>query len=89
MVTHYPDRPDWVCRVDGLPWPCETARAELTESLSPNYRVLFMAGFYRDAAIELPAYIDLYARFIGWINDPAPTPAAGYADGSTRPPTRH
>ncbi len=77
MVTHYPDRPDWVCRVDGLPWPCETARAELTESLSPTYRARYMGGFYADAATELPASVNLWERFYGWINDPSPQDAPG------------
>ena len=68
MMRHLPQRPSWDCRVCGRPWPCPPAREYLTDRMGQTYRLQYLAGFYADAAGDLPdvPLVDLWQRFLAW-----------------------
>ncbi|MGW4465738.1 hypothetical protein [Micromonospora sp. NBC_01796] len=71
-----PHRPgdDWLCRDDGLEWPCPIFRRRMwiLYPNDPHRLAAFMRHFRDKAAPALPELTakQVEARFIGWIKDP-------------------
>ena len=77
-VYHLPDRPTWLCRVCGDPYPCETRRTQLLAEFSGASMQLsiFMALDLADATADLtytPA-AELRRRFLWFRYPPYPPP---------------
>ncbi len=73
-VEHLPIRPSWVCSVCSQPWPCRTARTDLTTEYTDARMALavYLAGCYLECVANqssVPAE-DLYTRFLGWWQPP-------------------
>lgn len=75
---HLPDRPSWLCRTCGDPWPCVTARTDLAHECSINSAAvgLYLRGSYLVASWDMrhdqrqPDGAALYGRIIGWLETP-------------------
>ena len=75
---HLGERPTWICRVCGDPWPCADARRELCVEFRwfPSVFKIYMMGQMSEAAADLEPdggvlSADLYDRFLAWL--PIPT----------------
>lgn len=72
LHRHVPDRPSWICRADGRPWPCLAARVHLRSHYSRDQVGLsvYMNTRLMTAAVELAEGgtppPDLFQRFVGW-----------------------
>lgn len=67
---HIAQRPKWLCRTCGEPWPCEPAQVDLTEEfagMSPSLG-MYLTGQWISAAADLPDtdVAELYQRIVGW-----------------------
>jgi hypothetical protein len=67
---HIADRPSWNCRVCTMPWPCRTARAELSVEFRefPSMLIIHLYGLMGEAADDLQTMDGLPARFLGWVS---------------------
>lgn len=66
--SHTPARPSWRCSRCGAAWPCGPAKLTLLRLYRDNRIGLLIVLGERlvEAAAELPADVDLYARFVSW-----------------------
>jgi hypothetical protein len=79
-IEHLHGKPTWNCRTCTQPWPCPTARADLTEEFRefPSVLTVYMAAQMHEALSDLASETrqqtprDLYARFLGWIRHTPP-----------------
>ncbi|GAA1606803.1 hypothetical protein [Actinoplanes couchii] len=78
VPEHLSDRPHWLCRVCGEPWPCPEARASLLSeyrafpSLLKIYMTTLMYAAMRDLTIDdVPSPAELHDRFLTWAQPPA------------------
>lgn len=76
-TEHRGQRPDWDCRVCGQPWPCATAKVELSEQYQkfPHGLAVSLGSFLREAIDDCSAGhggppAGLYDRFLGWAEEP-------------------
>lgn len=69
-ADHVPDRPSWLCRVCGLPWPCGPARAHLSSELGRVDLAVTMWDHLEEAARDMPKApaSELFDRFLRWTN---------------------
>jgi hypothetical protein len=72
-TQHIPDRPLWLCEVDGMDWPCKDARRELLEEFRDDRAGLgvYLTGLLYWAAWDLDGTDDataerLFTRFLRW-----------------------
>ena len=77
-IEHLIDRPDWNCRVCGLPWPCPRARADLLVEFRafPSVLTIYLSAQMYDALSDWlangrPTPPDIYERFVSWARRPA------------------
>ncbi|WBB81551.1 flavin reductase [Micromonospora sp. WMMD882] len=72
---HTPCRPSWRCATCGAAWPCSPAKLGLLGRFrGDRVGLLVLLGeLLVDAAGELPADVDLCARFITWARRQAET----------------
>jgi hypothetical protein len=83
-IQHLHGRPTWDCRICTQPWPCPTARADLTEEFRefPSVLTVYMAAQMHEALADLAsenwpqAPRDLYVRFLSWIRHTPPESVA-------------
>jgi hypothetical protein len=75
---HLGERPTWICRVCGDPWPCAGARRELRIEFRwfPSVFKIYMMGQMADAAADLEPgaagpSAAMYERFVAWLPIPA------------------
>ncbi|SDT77729.1 hypothetical protein [Actinoplanes derwentensis] len=73
---HLSDRPQWLCRVCGHPWPCTEARtALLTEYRAfPSLLKIYLSAQMYDALEDLTTRgdhppLNLHDRFLAWAQD--------------------
>ncbi|BBH64347.1 hypothetical protein ACTI_10320 [Actinoplanes sp. OR16] len=72
-VEHTYERPHWGCRVCGLPWPCATARKDLSTeyrvypSLLSVYTGHLMYEALGDMWTDNVTLPDLHERFLAWV----------------------
>jgi hypothetical protein len=68
LAGHLPSRPCWSCLLDGRPWPCSAARAELLLEFCgrPTELALTMVTLLGPAAADGLDQVELYRRFIVW-----------------------
>jgi hypothetical protein len=68
---HVELRPGWSCRACSRPWPCQTARRDLKQELSPTYLKLNMWLSLQDAIEDMPQIPTaiLQRRFMHWTGD--------------------
>lgn len=71
---HIAQRPTWICRACGRPWPCADGRRELRVEFRrfPTVFKIYMMGQMADAAADLELddggpSADLYKRFLAWL----------------------
>jgi hypothetical protein len=71
---HLGDRPTWICRACGDPWPCAGARRNLRIEFRwfPSVFKIYMMGQMGDAAADLEPdstgpSAALYDRFLSWL----------------------
>lgn len=71
---HLGERPTWLCRACGDPWPCVEARRELRVEFRwfPSVFKIYMIGQMVDAAADLEPdgggpSAALYERFLSWL----------------------
>jgi hypothetical protein len=69
--VHEPERPFWICGVDGLDWPCPARRQAMLESWEPTTLAIVMAGYFVQACAELSSgdVGEIHRRFLGWVRD--------------------
>lgn len=72
-TEHVGERPYWDCRACGEPWPCATAKAELTDQYRnfPHGLAVYLGSCLLEAIDDWAAGSggpppDLYERFLGW-----------------------
>lgn len=68
-AEHVPLRPQWSCRADGDPWPCEPAREQLRAEIAAAPVTLgYLYAQFLQAVEDLPGVPvgDLIHRFLGW-----------------------
>ncbi|GGQ94596.1 hypothetical protein GCM10010168_08110 [Actinoplanes ianthinogenes] len=72
-VEHLYRRPDWDCRVCGLPWPCATARAGLLHEYRafPSLLRIYLSTQMYDALEDMAVTgevtpLNLHERFLAW-----------------------
>ncbi|MDI6101510.1 hypothetical protein QLQ12_23100 [Actinoplanes sp. NEAU-A12] len=65
---HVCERPSWQCRVCGRPWPCEPARASLSDGADRVLLTIYMWGHLDRAMTELPPGppMEMFDRFLRW-----------------------
>jgi hypothetical protein len=67
---HAADRPGWLCKACGEPWPCPARRDQLSDhyALDPLGLTALMSGYLAEASAEIGDItgIDLYQRFLAW-----------------------
>jgi hypothetical protein len=75
---HIGDRPSWICRACGDPWPCARARQDLRVEFRwfPSVFKIYMMGQMADATADLEPdspgpSAALYDRFLSWLPIPA------------------
>ena len=71
QTEHIGVRPGWDCRVCGHPWPCATAKVELTEEYPAAPLTFFLSSCLLEAIDDWAAGAggppaDLFERFLGW-----------------------
>jgi hypothetical protein len=71
---HIAERPAWICRACGHPWPCTDARRELRVEFQwfPSVFKIYMMGQMADAVADLEPdgggpSAALYERFFAWL----------------------
>lgn len=76
-TEHEGERPVWDCRVCGQPWPCATAKVELSEQYQsfPHGLSVYVGSCLVEAIDDFAAVTrgpvpDLYERFLGWADAP-------------------
>ncbi|GGN93645.1 hypothetical protein GCM10010112_82100 [Actinoplanes lobatus] len=81
-TQHQGTRPGWDCQVCGQPWPCPTAKVELSEQYRnfPAGLSLLLHSFLIEAVDDWTADAsgppsDLYERFVGWVEPAEPNGA--------------
>ncbi|KHD73176.1 hypothetical protein MB27_36755 [Actinoplanes utahensis] len=77
---HLSDRPDWLCRACGHPWPCPEARACLLSEYRafPSLLRIYLSAQMYDALEDLTAHgtpppLNMYERFLSWARPTPPT----------------
>ncbi|MFC6016950.1 hypothetical protein ACFP2T_12125 [Plantactinospora solaniradicis] len=75
-------RPLWLCRTDGQPWPCGSARLALTREYAgqPTALTIHLGSSLAEAFRDLhalnpgaaPEARDLSTRFLGWVRSTSP-----------------
>jgi hypothetical protein len=73
IAGHVELRPGWTCRACSRPWPCQTARRDLKQELTPTYLKLNMWMAMQDAIHDMPDVPTSVQqrRFMHWTGDPA------------------
>lgn len=72
LGLHVPQRPEWICRADQQPWPCEPARLRLQAEYqgAPKSLEIFLTDQAAVAAYDRRDDQDaaraLVRRIIGW-----------------------
>lgn len=99
---HTPIRPLWLCRTDGQPWPCPTARLTLARRYTEQHTALLvhlgtcLIHAHHDLhalhPTDPPTPTQLSRRFLGWVNPPTadrevPRPPAVTGDPEAPPTT--
>ena len=76
-TNHQAERPEWDCRTCGKPWPCATAKVELAQQYRrfPHGLAVLLGSYLVEAIDDWAAETgwpppNLYARFLGWTDDP-------------------
>jgi hypothetical protein len=67
-TDHIAERPSWRCRTCADPWPCDSARHDLSGRMDRVALATHMWAQLDDAANDLPAGppAELFDRFIRW-----------------------
>lgn len=70
-ATHEPERPSWVCKTDGEPWPCPARRQGMMLVSGATSRAIVMSSYFEQACADLPGERagELHRRFFGWLHD--------------------
>ena len=69
---HLPTRPAWECRTCKQPWPCDTAREQLTREHDRVGLAMYAWGRLSEAAEDMPTTTphELFTRFLAWTRTP-------------------
>ena len=77
---HLSDRPGWLCRACGHPWPCPDARAGLLREYRafPSLLRIYLSAQMYDAMEDMtthgdPSPLNLYERFLSWTRTSPPS----------------
>lgn len=67
-ADHVPDRPSWMCRICGRPWPCDPAREHLSGGMGRVDLAVLMWDHLEEAARDMPGTpaSELFDRFLRW-----------------------
>lgn len=75
---HLSNRPGWLCRACGHPWPCAEARIALLREYRafPSLLKIYLSAQMYDALEDLtshnnPPPPNLYDRFLTWTQNPS------------------
>lgn len=71
-ADHQPNRPSWLCRSCGKPWPCDPAPERLTVVFHPVVLSILQVQRLYEAAHDIPAAspAELFQRFVAWTRRP-------------------